>query len=110
MKIKLLAVLMGLVMITSLLTACLDFSGQSIAEGAPQDEISDIVKEEEDEESEIADEENEEEEQTADEASEEEAIDVFDSSSIAVLVNKQHSLGEDYQPEDLVTVEVPTVL
>ena len=36
--------------------------------------------------------------------------DIFDSSSTAALVNKQYSLDEGYEPEDLVTVEVPTVL
>ncbi len=30
--------------------------------------------------------------------------------SIVVLVNKQHSLDETYMPDDLVTVDVPTVL
>lgn len=30
--------------------------------------------------------------------------------SIVALVNKQYSLGEDYAPEDLVTVDVPTIL
>ncbi len=36
--------------------------------------------------------------------------DVLEPSSVAVLVNKQYSLPEDYVPSDLVTVEVPTVL
>lgn len=36
--------------------------------------------------------------------------DLLNSSSLAVLVNKKYSLGEDYDPVDLVTVEVPTVL
>lgn len=30
--------------------------------------------------------------------------------SIAAVVNKQHSLDETYVPDDLVTVDVPTVL
>src|SRR5699024_1104745 len=30
--------------------------------------------------------------------------------SITALVNKQHSLQEDYEPEDLVTIDVPTIL
>lgn len=30
--------------------------------------------------------------------------------SIVALVNKEYSLGEDYAPEDLVTVDVPTIL
>ncbi len=30
--------------------------------------------------------------------------------TITALVNKQHSLDEDYAPDDLVTVEVPTIL
>lgn len=34
---------------------------------------------------------------------------LFNPSSIVVLVNKQYDLG-DYEPDDLVTVEVPTVL
>ncbi|WP_035618184.1 M15 family metallopeptidase [Lacticigenium naphthae] len=36
--------------------------------------------------------------------------DLLNHSSLAVLVNKEYSLEEDYIPEDLVTVEVPTVL
>lgn len=36
--------------------------------------------------------------------------DILTPSSLAVLANKQYSLEEDYAPEDLVTVEVPTVL
>lgn len=36
--------------------------------------------------------------------------DVLEPSSLAVLVNKQYSLPEDYIPSDLVTVDVPTVL
>lgn len=36
--------------------------------------------------------------------------DLLEPSSIKALVNKQYSLPEDYVPEDLVTVEVPTVL
>ncbi|SFC22409.1 D-alanyl-D-alanine carboxypeptidase [Alkalibacterium subtropicum] len=36
--------------------------------------------------------------------------DILNPSSIAVLVNKQYSLPEEYVPENLVTVEVPTVL
>ena len=34
----------------------------------------------------------------------------FEDPSIVALVNKQFSLDEDYAPDDLVTVEVPTVL
>lgn len=36
--------------------------------------------------------------------------DLLDPDSIKVLVNKQYALPEDYAPDDLVTVEVPTVL
>lgn len=36
--------------------------------------------------------------------------DLLDPDSIKVLVNKQYALPEDYAPNDLVTVEVPTVL
>jgi D-alanyl-D-alanine carboxypeptidase len=36
--------------------------------------------------------------------------DLLDPDSIKVLVNKQFALPEDYAPDDLVTVEVPTVL
>lgn len=35
---------------------------------------------------------------------------LLDPSSIKALVNKQYDLPEDYEPEDLVTVDVPTVL
>jgi len=34
----------------------------------------------------------------------------YEDPSIVALVNKQYSLGEDYAPEDLVTVDVPTIL
>lgn len=37
-------------------------------------------------------------------------IDINDDASLAVLVNKERSLSENYEPEDLVPVEVPTVL
>lgn len=37
-------------------------------------------------------------------------IDVFKDDSIAVLVNKHFSLDENYVPNDLVPVEVPTIL
>lgn len=37
-------------------------------------------------------------------------IDINDDASLAVLVNKERSLRENYEPEDLVPVEVPTVL
>lgn len=37
-------------------------------------------------------------------------LEKIEDPSIAVLVNKQYSLGEDYVPDDLVTVRVPTVL
>lgn len=37
-------------------------------------------------------------------------IDINNDDSITVLVNKQHGLSEDYEPDDLVTVDVPTVL
>lgn len=36
--------------------------------------------------------------------------DILNPASIAVLINKQYSLPEDYTPENLVTVEVPTVV
>ncbi len=36
--------------------------------------------------------------------------DIFEPSSTAVLVNKQHPLSDSYEPDDLVLVEVPTVL
>ncbi|WP_462225961.1 M15 family metallopeptidase [Alkalibacterium sp.] len=36
--------------------------------------------------------------------------DLLNPDSVKVLVNKQYALPEDYAPEDLVTVEVPTVL
>lgn len=36
--------------------------------------------------------------------------DILNPSSITALVNKQYSLPEDYTPENLVTVEVPTVV
>ncbi|PRY82834.1 M15 family metallopeptidase [Alkalibacterium olivapovliticus] len=36
--------------------------------------------------------------------------DLMDPDSLKVLVNKQYALPEDYEPADLVTVEVPTVL
>ncbi|OJF94158.1 M15 family metallopeptidase [Alkalibacterium sp. 20] len=36
--------------------------------------------------------------------------DVLEPASFSVLVNKQYSLPEDYVPDNLVTVEVPTVL
>jgi len=36
--------------------------------------------------------------------------DIFNPASLTVLANKEYSLGSDYTPEDLVTVQVPTVL
>lgn len=36
--------------------------------------------------------------------------DIVDPQSYLVLVNKEYALPEDFEPEDLVTVEVPTVL
>lgn len=36
--------------------------------------------------------------------------DLLNPDSVKALVNKQYALPEDYAPEDLVTVEVPTVL
>lgn len=36
--------------------------------------------------------------------------DLLEPESIKVLVNKQYALPEDYAPDDLVTVDVPTVL
>lgn len=36
--------------------------------------------------------------------------DLMEPSSIKALVNKQYGLPEDYAPDDLVTVDVPTVL
>lgn len=33
-----------------------------------------------------------------------------EDQTIVALVNKEYSLGEDYAPEDLVTVDVPTIL
>ncbi|MFL2123704.1 D-alanyl-D-alanine carboxypeptidase family protein [Marinilactibacillus psychrotolerans] len=36
--------------------------------------------------------------------------DILDDSNILKLVNKKYSLSEDYIPEDLVNLEVPTVL
>jgi|SRR5699024_1032485 len=38
------------------------------------------------------------------------SIDIFSDDSEAVLVNKFNSLSDYFKPEDLVTVEVPTVL
>lgn len=37
-------------------------------------------------------------------------LDIFNDNSITALVNKQHSLQENYEPKDLVTIEVPTTL
>ena len=37
-------------------------------------------------------------------------IDIINDESKTVLVNKFNSLGEDYTPDDLVTVTVPTIL
>lgn len=37
-------------------------------------------------------------------------IDIDNDNSLTVLVNKQHSLKENYEPDDLVTVNVPTIL
>src|SRR5690625_7100735 len=37
-------------------------------------------------------------------------IDIYDTDSFSVLVNKQNSLPDHYEPEDLKTVEVPTIL
>lgn len=37
-------------------------------------------------------------------------INIIDDASLTVLVNKQNSLSEDYAPEDLVTINVPTIL
>lgn len=37
-------------------------------------------------------------------------IDIFEDDSVTVLVNKQNRLSDHYAPEDLVTVEVPTIL
>src|SRR5690625_3897052 len=36
--------------------------------------------------------------------------DIDNDNSLTVLVNKQHSLKENYEPDDLVTVNVPTIL
>lgn len=55
-------------------------------------------------------------EEDGDESAEEAAIsidyeeDLLEPSSIKALVNKQYALPEDYSPEDLVTVEVSTIL
>ena len=98
MKIKLLTLLLSLVMISSLLTGCLDFSEESIAEGVSQDKEESKISEELPDEEEEDDSRNELEDM------------IQDSSSLAVLVNKEYSLDEDYEPDNLVTVEVPTVL
>lgn len=96
MKIKLLGLIASLLMISLLSTACLDFNKNSIAEGVSQDkEVVEPVEEDPDEE--------EIQENYLKEL-------VYDSSSLAVLVNKDYALDEDFKPDDLVTVSVPTVL
>lgn len=37
-------------------------------------------------------------------------INLNDDAAVSALVNKQHSLDENYEPDDLVPVDVPTVL
>src|SRR5690625_328073 len=38
------------------------------------------------------------------------SIDIYNNNSITALVNKQNSLQDNYEPDDLVTVDVPTIL
>ena len=48
--------------------------------------------------------------QAAEETSDDHEEITEEDRSIVALVNKEYGLGEDYAPEDLVTVDVPTIL
>ncbi|MCC5889208.1 MAG: M15 family metallopeptidase [Alkalibacterium sp.] len=98
----------------------------SVEESTQTDEDNDLNGELEEDENDFSDPDSEEsdsesesevEDENEDEVEEDEntvSIDMEDDllnpDSVKVLVNKQYALPEDYAPEDLVTVEVPTVL
>lgn len=69
-------------------------------------ENDDNIIQDKDKENEI----NEEDENEVDADSIVDLIDIINDESNTVLVNKFNSLGEDYTPDDLVTVSVPTIL
>ena len=105
MKIKLFTIISGLLMISLLLTGCFDFT--DIAEGVSQEEVEPVDEPEAQERPAV-------EEPDKEEIEEEENNPLGDlihePSSLALLVNKEYALDEDYKPDDLVTVDVPTVL
>lgn len=83
----------------------------AVEEGSLPDEDNDSNEDQEEEESNAED---SIEDADEDEAEETVSIDMEEDllrpDSVKALVNKQYALPEDYAPEDLVTVEVPTVL
>ncbi|GEN49375.1 M15 family metallopeptidase [Alkalibacterium pelagium] len=112
---------------TSILMSLLILSGctDNDPETEPEDTVEEMPQEEtqDNDEADIDDGENNETEEEGNHSEEDEEVksdepaitidmeeDLLDPDSIKVLVNKQYALPEDYAPDDLVTVEVPTVL
>lgn len=109
----------GIMILISALIACTDTLDENdLSEGPIQeqeesnDEIEDHSNEDEDMNNEPADTNNESDEGSNQKSEEtpSQTINILKDSSITALVNKYNSLGENYAPDDLVTVEVPTVL
>ena len=105
-----------------ILSGCAD----NDSETEPEETVEEIAQEEtqDNDEADIEDEENNDTEEEGNQSEEDEEVesddepditidmeeDLLEPDSIKVLVNKQYALPEDYAPDDLVTVEVPTVL
>lgn len=105
-----------------ILSGCAD----NDSETEPEETVEEIAQEEnqDNDEADIDDEENNDTEEEGNQSEEDEEVesddepditidmeeDLLDPDSIKVLVNKQYALPEDYAPDDLVTVNVPTVL
>lgn len=105
-----------------ILSGCAD----NDSETEPEETVEEIAQEEtqDNDEADIEDEENNDTEEEGNQSEEDEEVesddepditidmeeDLLEPDSIKVLVNKQYALPEDYAPDDLVTVNVPTVL
>lgn len=99
MKINKWGTIIGISVLALGLTACSDSNNGDITEEPSTPE-----------ENQPNEPENQDPDDTEKHETEENKPDKDEDPTITALVNKQYSLGEDYAPEDLVTVDVPTVL
>lgn len=105
MNNKLLSIL-GICILSIALVACSNSNEKN--NGANEENIP--TNEPENDPSDTAEEPTEPAEPEVPEEPEENPLLLVDDETIIVLVNKEYSLGDNYVPDDLVTVDVPTIL